>query len=196
LIVILDYGMGNLRSVQKAVEFLGYECRVQAGLSGASKVVLPGVGAFGAAMEKLSPYSEDIRRFVSDGGSLLGICLGQQLLFESSEEHGGAEGLGILQGHVRYLQPHPGNKVPNVGWSKIAPKSDSRLLAGTSCDDQVYFVHSLFSDCRDSSDVAATSEHSITFPAAIERANVWATQFHPEKSGKVGLRILRNFLEC
>ena len=194
--VVLDYGMGNLRSVQKAVEFLGHECNIQTDLSGATRVIIPGVGAFGAAMERIAPLAGEIAAFVRSGRPLLGICLGQQLLFERSEEHGGCEGLGILSGTVRYLQKGEGCKVPNIGWSAISPRQGSLLLKGTSENEQVYFVHSLYTDCTDENDVAATAEHSAPFPAAVERGNVWATQFHPEKSGAVGLNILRNFLEC
>lgn len=194
--VVLDYGMGNLRSVQKAVEHLGHACAIQGFVGDAERLIIPGVGAFGAAMERIGPLADEIKAYVQSGRPLLGICLGQQLLFEHSEEHGGCAGLGILPGTVRYLQKGDGCKVPNIGWSAISPRDGSLLLKGTSADEQVYFVHSLYTDCSDETDVAATAEHSAPFPAAIERDNVWATQFHPEKSGKVGLKILRNFLEC
>ena len=194
--VVLDYGMGNLRSVQKAVEFLGHECKIQTDLSGATRVIIPGVGAFGAAMERIAPLAGEIEAFVRSGRPLLGICLGQQLLFERSEEHGGCTGLGVIPGTVKYLQKGEGCKVPNIGWSSISPREGSLLLKGTGENEQVYFVHSLYTDCTDANDVAATAEHSVTFTAAVERGNVWATQFHPEKSGTVGLNILRNFLEC
>jgi glutamine amidotransferase len=193
LTVILDYGMGNLRSIEKAILHLGFDCRIQRELTGASKVILPGVGAFGAAMRQLAPVATDIRRFVEDGGALLGICLGQQLLFEASEELGEHRGLGLLAGRVRYLPPKPSLKVPHMGWNRLSPVRDDFLLQGVQPQDQVYFVHSLYTDCSDPADVVATSDHGTTFAAAVRRNNVWGTQFHPEKSGAVGLQILRNF---
>ncbi len=194
--VILDYGMGNLRSVQKAVEHLGFECRIQPNLDGATKLIIPGVGAFGAAMQRLAPIANDVRSLARSGVPILGLCLGQQLLFESSEEHGDHRGIGILRGSVRYLQPSARNKVPNIGWCRLEPKQGSRLFDGVTPDSQFYFVHSLYTECADSGDVAAMADHTLSFAAAVEHENVWATQFHPEKSGEAGLRVLRNFLEC
>ncbi len=194
--VVLDYGMGNLRSVQKAVEHLGFECKVQQDLKNASKLIIPGVGAFGAAMQRLAPLSAEIRKLASDGVPVMGLCLGQQLLFESSEEHGDHEGIGILRGSVRYLHASAGNKVPNIGWCRAEPKQGSRLFDGVPLDSQFYFVHSLYTECTDAGDVAATAAHTRPFAAAIEHENVWATQFHPEKSGEAGLIVLRNFLKC
>ena len=187
--------MGNLRSVEKAVQHLGEPCAVQGDLKGATKLIIPGVGAFGAAMERLAPLKNDITRFARDGGSLLGICLGQQLLFESSEEMGAHEGLGLLPGVVRYLPKQPGLKVPHMGWNDLRFSAGSRLGAGFPEGAQVYFVHSLYTDCADKADVAAWSEYGITFPAAIERGTIWGTQFHPEKSSSVGLALLNNFLQ-
>ena len=194
--VVLDYGMGNLRSVQKAVEHLGHECRVQSDLRGADRIIVPGVGAFGAAMQRLGPCLEDLKAAAAGGTPLLGICLGQQLLFQKSLEHGEHVGLGLLPGTVRQLPPSPGLKVPNIGWRPIQTRQDCALLKGVGQDDQLYFVHSMYADCADLSDVVATSEHGVTFTAAVCRKNVWGIQFHAEKSGKVGLKILRNFLEC
>ena len=194
--VVLDYGMGNLRSVQKAVEFLGHECRIQSDLRGADRIILPGVGAFGAAIERLGPRLGDLKAVAAGGTPLLGICLGQQLLFQRSLEHGEHAGLGLLAGTVRHLRPSPGVKVPNIGWRPIQTRQDCALLDGVGQDEQMYFVHSMYADCADQSDVAATSEHGLTFTAAVCRNNVWGIQFHAEKSGKAGLRVLRNFLEC
>lgn len=196
MLVILDYGMGNLRSVEKAVEFLGFECAVQSNLKGASKLIIPGVGAFGAAMERIAHMAAEIRAFANSGGPLLGICLGQQLLFESSEELGAHEGLGLIAGHVRYLPQDCGLKVPQIGWNEALFRPNSKLGRGVCPDDQVYFVHSLVTDCDDPADVAATTCYGTDFASAVERGNIWGTQFHPEKSGDVGLGILRNFLEC
>lgn len=193
--MILDYGMGNLRSVQKACEHLGFEADVRPVIDGADKVILPGVGAFGAAMANLEPVADDLRSWASSGRPLLGICLGQQLLFESSEERGSHDGLGILSGTVRYLPRGEGLKVPHVGWSELAVVKPSGLLEGVEPGERVYFVHSLYTDCADGV-AAATTDYGVQFASAVQMDNVWGTQFHPEKSGDVGLTILRNFLAC
>lgn len=188
--------MGNLRSVERAVQHLGFRCAIQENLNGAEKLILPGVGAFGAAMERLAGISGEIRCFAASGSPLLGICLGQQLLFESSEEMGSHTGLGLLGGVVRKLPRTAGIKVPHVGWNSVEFRSDSRLGADFPGAGQVYFVHSLYTDCAHPEDVAAWSEHGVRFAAAVERGMIWGTQFHPEKSSAVGLAILRNFLEA
>lgn len=194
--VILDYGMGNLRSVERAVAHLGFESRVQSDLAGASRLIIPGVGAFAAAMERLEPLRDEIRAFAASGAPLLGICLGQQLLFETSEE-GGSEtpGLGLLAGRVRYFPSDMGLKVPHIGWNALSFRPGSIFGAGFPEGGQVYFVHSLYTDCLDTSDTAATCTYGIEFAAAVERGNVWGAQFHPEKSGDLGLGLLKNFLE-
>lgn len=194
--VLLDYGMGNLRSVQKAVEFLGYPIRVQTDLAGATKLIIPGVGAFGAAMERLRPLRDEIRAYAAQGSPLLGICLGQQLLFETSEEIGEHEGLGLLGGHVRYFRPVPGLKVPHMGWNALDWAEHEALGYGMVNGGQVYFVHSLVTDCAEPTDVSAWCAYGERFAAAVRRKNVWGTQFHPEKSGAIGLSILENFLKC
>lgn len=186
--------MGNLRSVEKAVLHLGFPCAVQSDLAGATKLIIPGVGAFGPAMERLGGLAQDIRRFVTDGGPLLGICLGQQLLFESSEEMGSNAGLGLLPGVVRYLPKASSLKVPHVGWNDVRFRSNSKLGEGFPRDAQVYFVHSLYTDCAETADVAAWCDYGIAFPAAIERGTIFGTQFHPEKSSAVGLGLMKNFL--
>ncbi|MBC8065952.1 MAG: imidazole glycerol phosphate synthase subunit HisH [Chlorobia bacterium] len=196
MIVVLDYGINNLRSVEKAIQFLGFECRIQSKLAGASKLVIPGVGAFGKAMERLNSIRGEIQAFAGQGNPVLGICLGQQLLFESSEEFGEHAGLGLIPGRVRFLPSNIGLKVPHMGWNKVSFRACSSLGNGVEPDDRVYFVHSLYTECDDANDVAATTSYGIDFPSAVQRKNVWGTQFHPEKSGEVGLRILRNFLEC
>jgi len=188
--------MGNLRSVQKAIEFLGFKCAVATGLTGTSKLVIPGVGAFGAAMERLSPLAGEIRKMAEDGVPILGICLGQQLLFDESEEHGITAGLGLIPGRVRYFPPEIGLKVPHVGWSPLNYKKNTGICIGGNNGEQVFFVHSLFTECDDPSDVAATATYGIEFAAAVQHGSVWGTQFHPEKSSSVGLRILKNYLEC
>jgi glutamine amidotransferase len=195
LIAILDYGMGNLRSVQKALEHLGADCRIQPDLAGASKVILPGVGAFGPAMERLQPLAADLRRWAADGQPLMGICLGQQLLFEASEEKGEHAGLGILPGRVRRL-PEKGLKVPHVGWSAAAPRANSRLFAGAANGAWYYFVHSYYTECADPSHSAAETAYGIPFASAVESGLTWGAQFHPEKSGPAGLTLLENFIQC
>jgi glutamine amidotransferase len=195
LTVILDYGMGNLRSVEKAVQFLGVQCVVQGDLGDATKLIIPGVGAFGAAMERLAPLKSEIVNAAKSGLPILGICLGQQLLFESSEEMGTFAGLGLIEGSVKYLPKDQGLKVPQMGWNDARFQPSSRLGQGVPADGQVYFVHSLYTECANSADIAATTEYGISFASAVERENILGTQFHPEKSGDVGMQILRNFLE-
>lgn len=196
MITILDYGMGNLRSVEKALQSLGAACQVSESVGAAEKLVIPGVGAFGAAMERLRPLRDEIRAFAESGRPLMGICLGQQLLFDSSEEHGRHEGLGLIPGDVRYLASGTGLKVPHMGWSPIAVRQPLGLMAAVENGEQVYFVHSLHTVCEDPADVAASANYGVPIAAAVQRRNVWGTQFHPEKSGDVGLRILRSFVEC
>lgn len=188
--------MGNLRSVEKAVEFLGFECRIQPNLKGATKVILPGVGAFGAAMSKLAHLANDIRSFAREGGPLMGICLGQQLLFETSEEMGVHKGLGLVPGRVKYFPADMGLKIPHMGWNELKFLRSDGIGEGAAAGEQVYFVHSLYCDGSEPGDIAAESTYGLTFTAAVQRGNVWGAQFHPEKSGDVGLRILGNFLRC
>lgn len=187
--------MGNLRSVAKAIEALGAPTSICTDLSGVEKLIIPGVGAFGAAMEHLRPLKKEIQAFAAAGQPLMGICLGQQLLFEVGEEHGEHEGLGLLPGHVRRL-PGDGVKVPHIGWSLIEAQPESRMLGGIDRESWVYFVHSYYTDCAEPSDAAAWTEYGIRFPSAVERGSIWGTQFHPEKSGAIGLEILRRFVEC
>lgn len=194
MIVLLDYGMGNLGSAGQAIRHLGYEFSVQTDLAGATKLIIPGVGAFATAMERLAPLKRDIAQFAKDGLPIMGICLGQQLLFESSEEHGATTGLELLGGAVKYL-PQVGKKIPHIGWSELFLAREATLTSGVKDGDSVYFVHSLYCEAEEEV-VAATAEYGIRFPAAVQHKNIWGTQFHPEKSGEVGLRILRNFLEC
>jgi glutamine amidotransferase len=188
--------MGNLRSVEKAIEAVGSQCRIQQNLEGADKLIIPGVGAFGAAMERIEPLRNEIRSFAGSGRPLLGICLGQQLLFEQSEEHGTHRGLEIVPGRVAYFPKDLGLKVPHMGWSALSYTRSSGLAEGGVEGEQVYFVHSLHTICDDPNDVAATCHYGFDFVAAIQRGNVWGAQFHPEKSSSVGLRMLRNFVEC
>ena len=194
--VILDYGMGNLRSVENVFKAMGGGTAIQTDLSGASRLVIPGVGAFGAAMERLSPLASDIRKAAADGLPILGICLGQQLLFDRSEEFGEHSGLGLIGGDVTYFPKGLDVKVPHVGWNSLCYRRHDGIATGGESGEQVYFVHSLVTRCSDPSTVVATSEHGIEFASIVGKGNVWGCQFHPEKSGAVGLRLLRNFLAC
>jgi glutamine amidotransferase len=199
LIAIIDYGMGNLRSVQKALEHLGAPCKITSNLAGAEKAILPGVGAFPAAMDRLDPLRAEIDDFVSAGRPLLGICLGQQLLFEESDEFGLRKGLGYIPGRVEYLLRRPGLKLPHMGWAPLFHVNHSHaLLRNIPETAQVFFVHSLVTRAGSADvDVLATCRYGDDeFPAAVAYKNVMATQFHPEKSGSTGLRMLRNFVEC
>ncbi len=207
MIVVVDYGMGNLRSVSKALESLGAPVRVSsdpADVARASKVILPGVGAFPAAMRELSSKKlvDPIKAAIARGTPYLGICLGLQLLFDRSDEGGGAAGLGVLGGTVKRFAADPRYKVPHMGWNQISSGqwsviSDQKkcpLLKDIPDGSFVYFVHSYYGDPSDRSVVALETEYGVRFPAMVWRKNLYATQFHPEKSQSVGLRLLENFV--
>ena len=199
MIAIIDYDAGNVRSVEKALQFLGQDAvltRDKEVLLKADKVILPGVGAFGNAMEKLKQYGlvEIIHQIVNNGTPFLGICLGLQLMFESSEETPGVEGLGLLKGKIVRIPEKAGLKVPHIGWNDLQFPKESRLFKGFSGGEYVYFVHSYYLQAEDACDVAATTEYGVHIHAAVERGNIFACQFHPEKSADVGLKILSNFV--
>ena len=200
MVAIIDYDAGNLRSVEKALEALGAETVVTRDpevIAGSSRVILPGVGSFGDAMERLNQYGlpDVIRRTVSGNKPFLGICLGLQLLFEESEESSGVPGLGILKGKILRIPQTEGLKIPHMGWNSLNLKPDSRLFAGIRDQEYVYFVHSYYLKAQEESQVAATTWYGTEIHAAVEAGNVFACQFHPEKSGDTGLRILKNFPE-
>lgn len=200
MVAIIDYDAGNLRSVEKALEALGAETvmtRDPEVIAGSSRVILPGVGSFGDTMERLNQYGlpDVIRRTVSGNKPFLGICLGLQLLFEESEESPGVPGLGILKGKILKIPQTEGLKIPHMGWNSLNLKPDSRLFAGIRDQEYVYFVHSYYLKAQEESQVAATTWYGTEIHAAVEAGNVFACQFHPEKSGDTGLRILKNFLE-
>ncbi len=200
MVAIIDYDAGNLRSVEKALEALGAETVVTRDpevIAGSSRVILPGVGSFGDAMERLNQYGlpDVIRRTVSGNKPFLGICLGLQLLFEESEESPGVPGLGILKGKILKIPQTEGLKIPHMCWNSLNLKPDSRLFAGIRDQEYVYFVHSYYLKAQEESQVAATTWYGTEIHAAVEAGNVFACQFHPEKSGDTGLRILKNFLE-
>lgn len=198
MIAIIDYDAGNIKSVEKAFEFLSQETittRNPEIILKADKVVLPGVGSFGDAMNKLHEYHlvDVIHEIVRKGTPLLGICLGLQLLFESSEESVGVPGLGILKGHVLRFSEGTEYKIPQIGWNSLEINPSSKLFRGIDNQSYVYFVHSYYLKASDESVVAARTEYANSFHAAVEKDNVFACQFHPEKSSEVGLKILENF---
>jgi len=196
MIAIVDYGMGNLRSVEKALEKVGAEVNVTRDpdeLRRADRIVLPGVGAFGDAMTNLEKRGlvEAIKEEVAAGKPFLGICLGLDLLFEESDEHGLHRGLGFLPGRVELLPTRL--KIPQIGWNQVAIRKQSPLLAGIPDGSSFYFVHSYAVVPRQESDILCVTEYGCTFVSAVERGNIAAFQFHPEKSSSLGLTILRNF---
>lgn len=199
MIAIIDYDAGNVKSVEKAIEHLGYSAKLtrdRQDIMNADSVILPGVGAFGDAMNRLSEYDlvPVIKDVVSQNTPFLGICLGLQLMFDSSEESPGAQGLSLLPGKVIRI-PDKGLKVPHIGWNSLDYPNAGRLFEGIPEQSYVYFVHSYYLKAKNSSDVAATSDYGIVYDAAVESGNIYATQFHPEKSSDVGLMILKNFVE-
>ena len=200
MIAIIDYDAGNLKSVEKALALLGQKSvvtRERREILGADKVILPGVGAFGDAMSQLKKYELDrvIREVAWKGTPLLGICLGLQLFFEGSEESDGVEGLGLLKGRiVRFNESH-GLKIPHIGWNSLRLQNDGRLFSGLTGEPYVYFVHSYYLRAEEPEIVKAVTEYGDTVHASVEKGNVFACQFHPEKSSDVGLRILKNFVE-
>lgn len=199
MVAIIDYDAGNIKSVEKALHYLGEEAvitRDRDTILGADRVILPGVGAFGDAMEKLRTYELDkvIQEVVAQNTPFLGICLGLQLLFESSEESEGVEGLGILKGKVVRLPEESDLKIPHIGWNSLKYPNAGRLFTGIAEDSYVYFVHSYYLQAKDPSIVTATTEYGTLIHASVEQGNVFACQFHPEKSSEVGMQILKNFL--
>ena len=196
---IIDYDAGNLRSVEKALEALGEKAvitREPDKILSADRVILPGVGAFGDAMRKIRDYGlEDVMgEVVETGTPFLGICLGMQLLFERSGESPGVDGLGILKGEILRIPESGGLKIPQIGWNSLKYPKSGRLFEGVAEDSYVYFVHSYYVKAADADIVTATTEYGIPIHVSVEKGNVFACQFHPEKSSKVGLALLRNFL--
>ena len=201
MIAVIDYDAGNLKSVEKALIFLGETpviTRDREELLAADKVILPGVGAFGDAMDRLHQYGlvDVIKEIVKKGIPFLGICLGLQLMFESSEESPGVEGLGLLPGKILKIPETPGMKVPHMGWNSLKIDPNSRLFKGIPDGSYVYFVHSYYLQAEDPSIVKASAVYgNTTIHASVEQGNVFACQFHPEKSSAVGLKILKNFAD-
>lgn len=198
MIAIIDYDAGNLKSVEKALGRLGKETVVTRDpqtILAADQAILPGVGAFGDAMGNLHRFGlvDVIHGFADSGKPFLGICLGQQLFFESSEESPGIKGLGLLPGKIRKLPGGTGLKIPHMGWNSLEIMDGKQLFQDIDQGAYVYFVHSYYLEASDPADVAAVTEYGTRIHAAVEHNNLFACQFHPEKSGETGLQILRNF---
>ena len=199
MVAIIDYDAGNIRSVEKAIKSRGGDpviTRDPQVIREAGRVILPGVGAFGDAMGKLQRYGLTgvIRETADSGKPFLGICLGEQLLFEESEESPGVKGLAILKGRVRKFRPVSGLKVPNIGWNSLELKNNGRLFRGVEQGAFVYFVPSYYVHSEDNSIVTAVIDYGETADVSVEKGNIFAVQFHPEKSSDVGMRIIDNFL--
>ena len=199
MIAIIDYDAGNLKSVEKALKYLGQDVIVSRDSSEilqADKVILPGVGSFGDAMNNLDHFNlvDTIKKVAEKDTPFLGICLGLQLLYKTSEESPGATGLGILDGEILRIPDAPDMKVPQIGWNSLDITPGAKLFAGIEGNPYVYFVHSYYLKSKDEADVAAKTNYVVDIHASVERGNVFACQFHPEKSSTVGLKILDNFI--
>lgn len=200
MIAMIDYDAGNIKSVEKALLLLGQDVEVTDDpdkILNADKVILPGVGAFGDAMDTLRQTGLDdvIRQTVAKGTPFLGICLGLQLLFEHSDEAPGVAGLGILEGEILRIPDQEGLKIPHMGWNSLHLEHGGKLFCGVEEQSYVYFVHSYYLKAKDETIVKASTEYSTHIHASVEKDNVFACQFHPEKSSDVGLKILKNFVE-
>ena len=199
MIAILDYDAGNIKSVEKALNYLGQETHITRDrdeILASDKVILPGVGSFGDAMGKLRDYGLDrvIYDVVDKKTPFLGICLGLQLLYESSDETPGVTGLGLLKGTINRIPDADGLKIPHMGWNSLDVKEGATLFQGICDNPYVYFVHSYYLKAHNEEEVAATTHYSTLIHASVEKDNIFACQFHPEKSSTVGLKILENFV--
>ena len=200
MIAIIDYDAGNIKSVEKSLNYLGEEAiitRDHDEIVNSDKVILPGVGAFADAMEKIRHYGleETIHEVVEKNIPFLGICLGLQLMFESSDEGPGVKGLGLLPGKILRIPKSGDLKIPHMGWNSLKFQNNGRLFKGIPEDSYVYFVHSYYLKAADEGIVTATTEYSTHIHASVEQGNVFACQFHPEKSSDIGIQILKNFVE-
>lgn len=198
MIAIIDYGAGNLQSVKKALDFIGAESVITDDpetINACDKILLPGVGSFGDAMASMEAKNlvETVKQNALSGKAFLGICLGLQLLFEESEETPGVKGLGIFKGKIRKFPADMGLKIPHIGWNSLEIKQKDAIFKDVPENSYVYFVHSYYLEAEEPDTVATVTNYGIDFHSAVGRNNIFATQFHPEKSGDVGLKILRNF---
>lgn len=198
MIAIIDYGAGNLQSVKKALDFIGAESVITDNpevINACDKILLPGVGSFGDAMNSMTEKRlvETVKQNALSGKPFLGICLGLQLLFEESEESPGVKGLGIFKGKIKKFPSDMGLKIPHIGWNSLSIKQNDTIFKGIPENSYVYFVHSYYLHAEDEKDVATVTNYGINFHSAVGKDNIFATQFHPEKSGDVGLQILKNF---
>lgn len=197
MIAIIDYQAGNLQSVVKALQYLDAPCRIAsraADLQGCDRIILPGVGAFGAAMLSLnqSGLADELKKWLKAGKSFLGICLGMQLLFDASEENPGVAGLGFLKGSSRKFTA---GKVPQIGWNRLELHRPDNLFTGIEAEPFFYFLHSFYAVPADPSVVLASAQYHLRYPAVIKQGAVTAVQFHPEKSGLAGIQFLRNWVK-
>ncbi len=200
MIAIIDYGAGNIQSVYKALKHIGCECKITSDkneILNSNGAILPGQGAFGDCIESLRSRGIDktVRDFIKSGKPFLGICVGLQLLFESSDESPEIKGLGVFEGKIKKIPNGEGLKIPHMGWNSISLLKRDGLFKNIDENSYVYFVHSYYLDADDKSVVSAQTEYGVKIDAAVQSGNVFATQFHPEKSGDVGLRMLKNFAE-
>lgn len=200
MIAVIDYDAGNILSVQKALDYLGEDnilTRDKDELLKADKVILPGVGSFGDAMEKIRKYDLEsvIKTIVENGTPFLGICLGLQLIFEESEESQGVKGLSLIPGKIKHIPDGEFKKIPHMGWNSLSFPKKGKLFEGIDEGEYVYFVHSYYLDAANKDIVVAQTEYNTVIDASVEYNNIFACQFHPEKSSKVGLKILKNFIE-
>ena len=198
MIAIIDYGAGNLQSVKKAFDFIGAESVITDNpeiINACDRILLPGVGSFGDAMDSMakSGLVETVKQNALSGKPFLGICLGLQLLFEESEESPGVKGLGIFKGKIKKFSSDMGLKIPHIGWNSLEIKQKDTLFKNVPENSYVYFVHSYYLHAEDEKDIATITNYGIDFHSAVGKNNIFATQFHPEKSGEVGLQILKNF---
>ena len=198
MIAIIDYGAGNLQSVKKAFDFIGAESVITDNpeiINACDRILLPGVGSFGDAMDSMakSGLVDTVKQNALSGKPFLGICLGLQLLFEESEESPGVKGLGIFKGKIKKFSSDMGLKIPHIGWNSLEIKQKDGIFKNIPDNSYVYFVHSYYLQAEDKNDIATVTNYGISFHSAVGKNNIFATQFHPEKSGDVGLQILRNF---
>lgn len=199
MVAIIDYGAGNLMSVKKALDFIGAESEItmdKARIEAASHVILPGVGSFGDAMESMESRGlvDTVKSAALSGKPFLGICLGLQLLFSESDESEGVKGLSLLNGKISSIPKNMGIKVPHMGWNSVSVKQSGAIFKDIPEDSYFYFVHSYYLNGADEADVAATAQYGVEIQCAVQRGNLCAVQFHPEKSGAIGLKLLENFL--